>query len=1057
MPRLKLRLGMALGNEELQPLGGVVTNIYLAHHQGKAASSRPPALTIPVGWREYVYTDVPEGRYVIEAILPSGTLVNHEVTIDGPTVVDLRFEGSGELLGWQSLLGNFPDSANYAATDLNPWARAAALVAIAQTDRPPQLSERIRMLAADLDGLAQVWVLTAIPYTSRDDRERLLAVMEAASTDLDLGALGEILEAIIHTNSQPDMLERLLSIIEAATGLGPEDRARLLVSMADAHPPSPVLERLLSITEAATGLRPEDRARLLVCIADAHPPSPVLERLLSITEAASDYHRPYPPRARLMVSIANANPPPQLLERLLSTASAPGLNGRDRAMVLEAIAHNNPAPDVLERILTVIEAAPRLEYGSSVWAGALVSIARSNPPPDVLERILAVIEAAPRHRYGSWNWAEALVSIARSNPQPNVIERIRRAATELLPSYQANVLVAIARPNDRARILAEIEAAAVHLDVRDRPGVLMAVARGNPPPEVQERLIASIAHLRSPDRAWLLAAIAETKPSPEMLDRILATTTDLSPSGRATVLRAIAETNPSPKLLERILTAVTNLSRIGGAKVLMAVANTHPSAELLGRVLDAESSSTDLFPDYRAQVLVAVANTHPSAELLGRVLDAESSRTDLSPDDRAQVLVAVANTHPSRQILERVRMAATRLPPSIRPQVLEAIAQADPNDGGRVLASAETTCAQLALADRVKLLTAIAKASPDNRGRLLTVAESAQTVKEREGRPVIMWLDDPVHALAGPEQSSSVWRLLAAFGTSSQGADVVRALSESQSPVVLAPIQVDVLPATASGTLSAPVMPGTQSDRSSGFQLLRLTSDGPVLPSGLRPRSSGGRKFLIVSDSYGGVTLASLPFPWASEGGQESVVEVLVDGNLTPHSAGRSPNVAVSVRDPVISAALGYLARDAFPLARYFTETAQNCLRPKGANPLAAAAAGYLLVGSTRDEEAPWHQWIDNLADRFEWMPDGAILQARLRLQLSRGREENLGLARQSLRRAFQRGLPYYGLGLQWLVEGLTLFEDENMAILRTAVSQAAWKVDLQQPFTVLNLSYRSK
>lgn len=400
----------------------------------------------------------------------------------------------------------------------------------------------------------------------------------------------------------------------------------------------------------------------------------------------------------------------------------------------------------------------------------------------------------------------------------------------------------------------------------------------------------------------------------------------------------------------------------------------------------------------------------------------------------------MAGSVPSREVLERIRVASIYLQPSHRAEVLASIAQADPNDGGRVVEAVRGTCATLSLAEQVKLLTAISQTSSENQERLLSGAEIAQKVAVREGRPTVIWLDNPVRSLVGGDRRGvGIWDLLVGLGTSTQISAAFSALSASNRPVVLPPIQLDVL------------SPGAAEERSGsspGLQMFRLTDDGPLLPSPVRISPNESRKFLLVGDSYGGVTLAGLPFPW-----KDATAEVLVRGSQTGLRAGSRLGVDVSIRDPVISTGLAYLTRGSFPLARHFVDVAQGRLKPKGANPLAAAAAGYILVGCTRDEEAPWHQWIDNLARNFAWMPDGAILQARLLLQLRSRQEENMTLARRSLTQAFRRGLPYYSMGLQWLVESLELFEDEEMVAIRGAVRKVAWKADLQQPFLVLRLS----
>lgn len=89
----------------------------------------------------------------------------------------------------------------------------------------------------------------------------------------------------------------------------------------------------------------------------------------------------------------------------------------------------------------------------------------------------------------------------------------------------------------------------------------------------------------------------------------------------------------------------------------------------------------------------------------------------------------------------------------------------------------------------------------------------------------------------------------------------------------------------------------------------------------------------------------------------------------------------------------------------------------------------------------------------FEWLPDGAIQYAWLRLrqgELERNRQE----ARAAIFEAFDRGLPYYSLGLRWLVDSLTLLgEDDDEARQRLRLAQeVAWHADMSNLFTTLTM-----
>ena len=90
----------------------------------------------------------------------------------------------------------------------------------------------------------------------------------------------------------------------------------------------------------------------------------------------------------------------------------------------------------------------------------------------------------------------------------------------------------------------------------------------------------------------------------------------------------------------------------------------------------------------------------------------------------------------------------------------------------------------------------------------------------------------------------------------------------------------------------------------------------------------------------------------------------------------------------------------------------------------------------------------------FPWLPDGAIQYAWLQLRQSPS-EENRDRARKALITAFRRGVPYYTLGLQWMVDGLTLLgeDDQEAQRMLQAVQQISWRSDTSQTFTSIALA----
>lgn len=192
--------------------------------------------------------------------------------------------------------------------------------------------------------------------------------------------------------------------------------------------------------------------------------------------------------------------------------------------------------------------------------------------------------------------------------------------------------------------------------------------------------------------------------------------------------------------------------------------------------------------------------------------------------------------------------------------------------------------------------------------------------------------------------------------------------------------------------------------------LYRFGPDGPALAPG---GPIGERQFLVV-EAAGAVRLVTLPLPWGT-----SDVEVLVNLRQSPTGSA----VAVAVRDPLFGAGLAYMAQGALDTAAQLFTDAGTALRSEPENPLAATAGSYVLLGTDhRTEETYWDPWLRLLADRHPWLSDGAILRAvRLLRRPGADRDE----AKYGLIDAFDRGIPFYTLGLTWLADGLAAFPDD--------------------------------
>ncbi|MGW7079803.1 hypothetical protein [Streptomyces sp. NPDC054866] len=220
--------------------------------------------------------------------------------------------------------------------------------------------------------------------------------------------------------------------------------------------------------------------------------------------------------------------------------------------------------------------------------------------------------------------------------------------------------------------------------------------------------------------------------------------------------------------------------------------------------------------------------------------------------------------------------------------------------------------------------------------------------------------------------------------------------------------------------------------------LYRFGPDGPVGAHGEPP---GARQFLVV-EAAGSVRLVTLPLPWGT-----SEVEVLVNLRQSPTGSAAS----VAVRDPAVGAGLAYMAQGALDMAAQLFTDVEAMLYSKFQNPLAAAAGAYVLIGTDHSTgETYWDPWLVRLADSFPWLSDGAILRAvRLLRRASPDREG----ARKGLIEAFDRGIPFYTLGLVWLVEGLSAFPDDPECVERLdQARRLSWLADMREPFLILDL-----
>ena len=178
----------------------------------------------------------------------------------------------------------------------------------------------------------------------------------------------------------------------------------------------------------------------------------------------------------------------------------------------------------------------------------------------------------------------------------------------------------------------------------------------------------------------------------------------------------------------------------------------------------------------------------------------------------------------------------------------------------------------------------------------------------------------------------------------------------------------------------------------------------------------------------------------------ERPIDLMLD--LSPGE--RRFRASVTVQDPSMATALGYLTSGSLPQASAILDRAQDMLYEKLSNPYAAAAGGYLMLEEDHPSRGDsWKGWIGNLGEWFPWLPDGAVLDGWV--QLMQGKPDQ---AAERFRSAFERGVPLYSGGVKRLVDGLNLLasEDDSFLELEKKVRRIAWRTNMDQCFTILRL-----
>ena len=164
-------------------------------------------------------------------------------------------------------------------------------------------------------------------------------------------------------------------------------------------------------------------------------------------------------------------------------------------------------------------------------------------------------------------------------------------------------------------------------------------------------------------------------------------------------------------------------------------------------------------------------------------------------------------------------------------------------------------------------------------------------------------------------------------------------------------------------------------------------------------------------------------------------------------------NISIMMGNAVAQTLLSLMTRGDMISARtlFNAVDAENLLLEKKKDPIAAAVGGYYLLKTGELEYM--HNWANNLANWFEWLPDGCIIHA---WQMILNRENQRSEIKERLLEAVERGIPVFTEGLRLLYDGLTMlsydYERNNRDVEKalSKVKQYMTAADMSKEHTTL-------
>ena len=155
------------------------------------------------------------------------------------------------------------------------------------------------------------------------------------------------------------------------------------------------------------------------------------------------------------------------------------------------------------------------------------------------------------------------------------------------------------------------------------------------------------------------------------------------------------------------------------------------------------------------------------------------------------------------------------------------------------------------------------------------------------------------------------------------------------------------------------------------------------------------------------------------------------------------------VHDPAMLSATAYLSAGHIQAAATHVRKAKDMLFGKIKNPYAAALGAYTLLKYSDADNERWPKWIENLNQRFDWFPDGAVLLGWLNIE-----RKNIAAACENFTAAYHLGIPLYSHTLKLMVDGVRILSSESADInaIRPTIETIALQINPVQTFTTLQV-----